>query len=143
MSLVGDIAFLALVNVLGEGRRRSPSPMEVERGHIHISQRRTRRRRHTCVTGGVGLGRSRGSIRVRRGRGGEVAPTENVRTSDEPSHSPLLMNEAVPAPQNVRRAAGSSAQPRILCGSTLERTQQVIKLSLPATVSIVCHRTRH
>ena len=34
------------------------------------------------------------------------------------------MNEAVPAPQNVRRAAGSSAQPRILCGSTPERTQQ-------------------
>ena len=34
------------------------------------------------------------------------------------------MNEAVPAPQNARCAAGSSAQPRILCGSTPERTQQ-------------------
>ena len=100
--------------------------MEVEGGHIHISQRRTWRRRHTCVTGGVGLGRRRASIpsRVRRGRGGEVAPTENGRMSDGPSHSPLLMNEAVPTPQNVRRAAGSSAQPRIPCESTPERPQQ-------------------
>ena len=110
----------------GTTRRWSPLPMEVEGGHVHISQRRTRRRRHTCVTGGVGLGRRRGSIpsRVRRGRGGEVAPTENGRTSDGPSHSPLLMNAAVLAPQNARRAAGSSAQPRILSGSTTERTQQ-------------------
>ena len=107
-------------------RRQSPSPMEVEGAHIHISQCRTRRRRHTCVTGGVGLGRRRSLIpsRVRRGRGGEVAPTENRRTSNGPSHSSLLLNEAVPAPQNVRRAAGNSAQPRILCGSTPERTQQ-------------------
>ena len=73
-------------------RRRSPSPIEVEGGHVHTSQRSTRRRRHTCVTGGVSLGRRRGSIasRVRGGRGGEVAPTENGRTSDGPSHSPLL-----------------------------------------------------
>ena len=72
------------------------------------------------------MGRRRGSIPslIRRGRGGEVAPTENGTTSDGPSHSPLLMNEAVPAPQNFRRAAGSSAQPKILCGSTPERTQQ-------------------
>ena len=76
----------------GTTRRRSPSPMEVEGGHIHSSQRGTRRRRHTCVAGGVGLGRKRGSIpsRVRRGRAGKVAPTENGRTSDGPSHSPLL-----------------------------------------------------
>ena len=62
--------------------------------------------------------------RVKRGQGGEVALTENRRTSDGPSHSSLLLNEAVLAPQNVRRAAGSSAQQRILCGSTPERTQQ-------------------
>ena len=128
MGLVGDVAFLALVNVLGEGLHGDGvlRAMEVEGGHIHISQRRTRRRRHTCVTGGVDMGRRRGSTlsRVRRGRRGEVAPTENGRTSDGPSHSPLLMNEAAPAPQNARRAEGSSAQPRILCGSTPERTQQ-------------------
>ena len=72
------------------------------------------------------MGRRRGSIpsRVRRGRGGGVAPMENGRTSDRPSHSPLILKEVVPAPQNSRRAAGSSAQPRILCGSTPERTQQ-------------------
>ena len=84
----------------GTTRRWSPSPMDVEGGHIGILLRRTRRRRHTCATGGVGLGRRRGSIpsRVRRGRGGEVAPTGNGRASDGPSHSPLLMNAAVPAP---------------------------------------------
>ena len=125
--------------------RRSPSPMEVEGGHIHISQRKTRRRRHTCVTGGVGLGRRRGSIpsRVRRGRGGEVAPTENGRTSDGPSHSPLLMNEAVPHLKMSVVQPEAPPSRAFYAGPHLRGPIRVIRLSLPATVSIAWHRTRH
>ena len=99
---------------------------ELEGGHAHSSQSRTRRRRHSCVTGRAGLGERRGAIphRVRRGRGGEVAPTEHGRMSDEPSYSSLLKNATVLASQSAQRVAGSSSQPRLLSGSTPERTQQ-------------------
>lgn len=108
----------------GTKRRRSPSPVEVEGGHVH-TPRKTRYRRHSCITGGIGLGGMRGSIpaRVSSGRGGDVAPTENGRTSDGFSHSPVLMNAAVLASQNARRAAGNTAQPRGLRESTPQRTQ--------------------
>ena len=130
---------------IGTTRRRSPSPMKVEGGHIHISKRRKRRRRHTCITGGVCLRRRRGSIpsRVRRGRGGEVAPTENGRTRDGPSHSPLLMNEAVPASQNALRQPEAPPSRGFFAGPHLKGPSRVIRLSVPAPVSIVCHRTRH
>ena len=110
----------------GTTRRRGPSPIEVEGGYVHRSQRRTRTRRNTCVTGGVALSRRRSSIgsRARRGQGGEVAPTENGRKSDGPSHSSLLLSGAVPSSQNAGRAAGSSTQTRSLSGSTPARTQQ-------------------
>ena len=90
------------------------------------------RRNRTCFTGGVSLGRRRGSIPFpfRRGGGGEVAPTENGGTSDGPSHSPLLSNEAVPALQNARRAAGSSGQPKIPCSPYLGGPRKVIRLSV-------------
>ena len=57
---------------------------------------------------------------------------ENGRTSDGLSHSPLLINGAVPASPKARRAAGSSAQPKILSG----RTGRVTRPYLRATVFI-------